>query len=75
MKNLDSNSFKLTGDNLIKIKTIDAHTEGEPLRVITGGFPEIKGNTILEKRKYFKENFDHLRTALISNPLPPAEVS
>ena len=24
--------------------TIDAHVAGEPLRIITGGVPEIKGN-------------------------------
>ena len=31
-----------------KISTIDAHTEGEPLRIVTGGYPELKGKTILE---------------------------
>jgi trans-L-3-hydroxyproline dehydratase len=50
------------------IKTIDAHTAGEPLRIILEGIPEIKGRTILEKRKYMKENLDHLRTALIFEP-------
>ena len=45
----------------IKVKTIDAHTAGEPLRIILEGFPEIKGNTILERRKYLKDNLDHLR--------------
>ena len=38
----------------LKIKTIDAHTAGEPLRIILEGLPEIKGHTILEKRKYMK---------------------
>ena len=33
------------------ITTIDAHTEGEPLRIIINGLPEIKGYTILEKMK------------------------
>ena len=61
------NSFKIP-ENYLRIKTIDAHTEGEPLRVITGGFPEIQGNTILEKRKYLKEHLDHLRTALMWEP-------
>ncbi|MEZ9822958.1 hypothetical protein AB4238_20425 [Shewanella sp. 10N.286.45.A1] len=28
------------------LKTIDAHTEGEALRIITFGCPEIKGETI-----------------------------
>jgi proline racemase len=49
----------------ISIKTIDAHTAGEPLRVITGGLPEIPGKTILEKRRYAQKNLDHLRKAII----------
>jgi trans-L-3-hydroxyproline dehydratase len=52
----------------LKIKTIDAHTAGEPLRIILEGLPEIKGRTILEKRKYMKENLDHLRTLLMFEP-------
>ena len=51
-------------DPWITIKTIDAHTAGEPLRIILSGFPEIKGSTILEKRNYVKENLDHLRSSV-----------
>jgi proline racemase len=50
------------------IHTVDAHTAGEPLRIITSGFPAIKGNTILEKRRYVKDNYDHLRTFLMLEP-------
>jgi trans-L-3-hydroxyproline dehydratase len=57
-----------------KIKTIDAHTAGEPLRIILEGLPEIKGNTILEKRKYMKENFDYLRTLLMFEPRGHADM-
>ncbi len=42
-------------DNWIKIKAIDAHTAGEPLRVITNGFPELPGKTILEKDVLLKK--------------------
>jgi len=55
-------------ENWMKIKTIDAHTEGEPLRVIIGGFPEPEGDTILKKRRFIKENHDKLRTALMWEP-------
>ncbi len=58
----------------LKIKTIDAHTAGEPLRIILEGLPEIKGSTILEKRKYMKENFDYLRTALMFEPRGHADM-
>ena len=50
------------------IDTIDLHTGGEPLRVIIGGLGEIKGNTILEKRRFFKQNLDFLRTGLMWEP-------
>jgi len=49
------------------ITTIDLHTGGEPLRVITGGSPRIEGDTVLEKRRYFREHYDHLRTVSCSN--------
>lgn len=60
--------------NWLKIKTIDAHTAGEPLRIILEGFPEIKGKTILQKRKFMKQNLDHLRTALMLEPRGHADM-
>ncbi len=50
------------------------HTGGEPLRIIIEGLPEIKGKTILEKRKFFKENYDHLRTGLLFEPRGHADM-
>ncbi len=61
-------------DNWLKITTIDAHTEGEPLRIITGGFPDVPGETILDRRRYMKENLDHLRKALIWEPRGHADM-
>ena len=58
----------------LKITTIDAHTAGEPFRVIVDGFPQLKGNTILERRRYAKEHYDHLRTALIWEPRGHADM-
>jgi len=58
----------------LKIKTIDMHTGGEPLRVITGGLPEIKGNNVLEKRRYFRDNYDYLRTAMMWEPRGHADM-
>jgi proline racemase len=51
-----------------RITCIDVHVAGEPLRVITSGFPEVPGATILEKRRTAREQYDHLRTALIWEP-------
>jgi proline racemase len=56
------------------ITTIDMHTAGEPLRVITGGFPEIPGDTILDKRRYLKENWDRLRTGMMWEPRGHADM-
>ena len=36
--------------NWQEIKTIDAHTGGEPLRIIIDGYPDLVGQTLLEKR-------------------------
>ncbi len=50
------------------------HTGGEPLRVVVDGFPEIHGTGVLEKRKYVKEHYDHLRRALIWEPRGHADM-
>lgn len=52
----------------LRFRTVDMHTGGEPLRVILEGFPELKGNSVLEKRRYCKEHYDHLRTTLMFEP-------
>lgn len=48
--------------------TIDLHVSGEPLRIITGGLPEIKGETQLERRAYCMEHLDHVREVLMYEP-------
>ena len=58
----------------LQIKTIDMHTGGEPLRVIVDGFPELKRNSVLERRRYCKENHDELRTALMFEPRGHADM-
>jgi proline racemase len=57
-----------------RITTIDAHAAGEPLRVITGGLPPIPGNTILAKRRYARENLDHIRRTLMFEPRGHADM-
>ena len=57
-----------------QITTIDAHTEGEPLRVITGGYSALLGKTILERRQFAKSQLDHLRTALMWEPRGHADM-
>ena len=61
-------------DDLLKIKTIEAHSAGEPLRIIIDGFPELKGKSILEKRTYAMNNYDELRRALMWEPRGHADM-
>ena len=56
------------------IHTLEMHTGGEPLRIITDGLPEIKGNTILEKRNYFKDKYDFIRKGLMWEPRGHADM-
>jgi trans-L-3-hydroxyproline dehydratase len=58
----------------IVLETIDAHTAGEPLRVITAGIPPLKGDDILAKRAYMRANYDHLRRALMLEPRGHADM-
>jgi trans-L-3-hydroxyproline dehydratase len=50
------------------IETVEMHTGGEPVRIVTAGYPPIPGATILEKRRYARENLDHLRRILMFEP-------
>ncbi len=61
-------------DEWLKISTIDVHAEGEPLRIVVSGFPEPKGKTILDRRRYAMENLDDLRTALMGEPRGHADM-
>jgi trans-L-3-hydroxyproline dehydratase len=50
------------------IETTEMHTGGEPVRIVTAGYPPIAGATILAKRRYVRENLDHLRRLLMFEP-------
>lgn len=50
------------------ISTVDMHVEGEPLRIITGGIPQIKGENQQEKRTYCIEHLDYIRQFLMYEP-------
>ncbi len=50
------------------IQAVDSHTMGEPTRVVVGGVPVIKGNTMPEKKAYLEENMDYVRTAIMHEP-------
>jgi len=61
------NKYSPVKDSII-FTTIDTHAAGEPLRIITGGVPEIQGMTMLERRRYMLEHLDFIRRALMWEP-------
>lgn len=65
--NLDWNRISLPPTTL-RFTTIDTHTAGEPLRIITGGVPELIGNTMLERRRFMRDHLDEVRQALMWEP-------
>lgn len=57
-----------------RIRTIDSHTAGEPLRLIVDGFPAPEGTTMLEKRAWATRHVDHLRRAIMLEPRGHADM-
>ncbi|MYG18628.1 MAG: proline racemase [Gemmatimonadales bacterium] len=61
-------------EHWVRVETIDAHTEGEPLRVIVAGFPELEGDTVLARRRVARAEHDELRRALMWEPRGHADM-
>src|SRR6266498_4713816 len=47
---------------------IDAHTCGNPVRLIKQGGPELHGKNMSEKRQHFLKEYDWIRTGLMFEP-------
>jgi 4-hydroxyproline epimerase len=47
---------------------IDAHTCGNPVRLVANGGPALEGNTMSEKRQDFLKNYDWIRKGLMFEP-------
>jgi 4-hydroxyproline epimerase len=47
---------------------IDAHTCGNPVRVVAGGGPTLKGDNMSQKRQHFLKEYDWIRTGLMFEP-------
>ena len=57
------------------LSAVDSHTEGMPTRVITGGVGVLPGATMAERRLWFAEHSDDLRTLLMCEPRGHAAMS
>lgn len=47
---------------------IDAHTCGNPVRLVAQGGPALEGNNMSEKRQHFLKEFDWIRKGLMFEP-------
>lgn len=47
---------------------VDAHTCGNPVRVVAGGGPNLIGANMSEKRQHFLKEYDWIRTGLMFEP-------
>jgi proline racemase len=50
------------------LATTDFHTAGIGMRLLTGGLGRLPGASIAEKRRWFQEHLDHVRTGLCLEP-------
>ncbi|MBT8058664.1 MAG: 4-hydroxyproline epimerase [Gammaproteobacteria bacterium] len=54
---------------------IDAHTCGNPVRLVYRGAPELQGDSMLDRQQHFVEEYDWIRTALMFEPRGHAMMS
>ncbi|MDN5200090.1 4-hydroxyproline epimerase [Fulvivirgaceae bacterium BMA10] len=47
---------------------VDAHTCGNPVRVVAGGGPDLHGKNMSEKRQHFLKEYDWIRKGLMFEP-------
>lgn len=65
---LGSSLDALTAKFSSSLVVVDTHTCGATARLLLGGFPPVKGETIHERMEYFREELDHIRVALMQEP-------
>ncbi|XP_063959341.1 trans-L-3-hydroxyproline dehydratase-like [Lytechinus pictus] len=51
-----------------KIHTMEMNVGGDPLRIVVSGYPEMKGDTLLERYRFTRDHLDHIRRAIILEP-------
>ena len=56
------------------VETVDYHTAGEPFRIVTGGVRQLRGETILARRRDALEHLDDVRRLLVNEPRGHADM-
>jgi proline racemase len=59
---------------VVEVRSVDYHTGGEPFRIVTGGVPELRGSTILDKRRDALARVDDVRKLLVYEPRGHADM-
>ena len=54
---------------------IDAHTCGNPVRLVYSGGPELEGESMLDRQQHFMAEYDWIRTSLMFEPRGHAMMS
>jgi trans-L-3-hydroxyproline dehydratase len=55
-------------------EVVDMHTGGEPVRILVAGAPPVVGKDILAKRRFAREQLDHVRRLLMFEPRGHADM-
>ena len=58
----------------LAVTAVDYHTAGEPFRIVSGGVPPLRGDTVLERRRDAAQRLDHLRRLLVNEPRGHADM-
>lgn len=58
----------------MELEIVDMHTSGEPVRIVTGGYPDLPGATILEKKDVALRGHDALRRVMMQEPRGHADM-
>jgi len=53
---------------LFAVDVVDTHTQGMPTRVVMDGVGDLPGRTMVERRQYFLDEMQDLRTLLMCEP-------
>jgi proline racemase len=62
------------GRTPLVVRTVDYHTGGEPFRIIVDGAPALEGRTVPERRRWARDNVDHIRRLLVDEPRGHADM-
>ncbi|HET6565596.1 MAG TPA: 4-hydroxyproline epimerase [Xanthomonadales bacterium] len=62
-------------DKAYEFDCIDAHTCGNPVRLVAAGGPQLDGDSMAARRQHFLREFDWIRTALMFEPRGHAMMS